>query len=245
MFVRLFSRPFFVAGMLWLILLATFYLLADYLIMPSLAGQFKKTVPVPVLVGLSPTAAQKQLEPLGLKGMLDSTGDYSQDIPAGHILSQFPVSGTVVKQGRRIWIKISKGFKAVEVPQLRGMSLRQAEINLQQNGLQVGVVSELVHNNIPAGAVIGTTPPAGSKVEIRRSVGIQISVGEVRAPSTMPALRGMSFSQAKSRLEKLSLTLGEVIYRKEARSLPNSVLEQSPAPGTALKGQAVDLTLSK
>jgi eukaryotic-like serine/threonine-protein kinase len=242
---RFLARPFFVAALAWLFILAALYVVADYWIMPTLAGQFKKTSPVPGLVGLTPEAAQKALGGAALEYMLDSTGDYSQNIPAGRILSQFPPAGTVVKQGRRVWVKVSKGFKAVEVPSLRGLSVRQAEISLQQAGLKMGKVVEILHANIPAGAVIGTVPAANAKVETGREVAVHVSLGVKATPTAMPALRGMSLNQAKEKIESLGLTLGKVSEKAESRSLPKTVLEQSPAAGAPLKGQGVDLTISK
>lgn len=242
---RFLARPFFVASFAWLLVLAAIYVLADFWLMPALAGQFKKTSPVPGLVGLTPEAAQKALDTAALQYMLDSTGDYSQNIPAGHILSQFPPAGTVVKQGRRVWVKVSKGFKAVEVPALRGLSVRQAEISLQQAGLTMGKVVEVLHAQIPAGAVIGTVPASGAKVETGRKVAVHVSAGIRATPSTMPALRGMSLTQAKEKIESLGLKLGRVVEKSESRSLPKTVLDQSPAAGSPLKGQAVDLTISK
>jgi eukaryotic-like serine/threonine-protein kinase len=244
-FTRLFSRPFFVASLLWLILLTVAYVAVDYWVMPTFAGQFKHKATVPAVIGLKTDSAEAMLDRLKLEFMLDSTSDYSVKIPAGHILSQFPAAGTVVKEGRRVWVKVSKGFKAVDIPQLRGLSVRQAEITLQQAGLKVGRVAEVLHAAIPAGAIIGTVPPAGAKVEMGRKVDIQVSSGVRAAVTVMPALRGRSLNQAKEQLRDLGLTLGKVSSRKESRSLPNTVLEQNPAAGKPLNGQAVDLILSK
>lgn len=242
---RLLSRPFFVAALVWLVILAFIYVIADYWVMPAVTGQFTPTSAVPALVGLKAEQAESQLDKLKLEYMLDSTGDYSQNIPAGHILSQFPASGTVVKQGRRVWVKVSKGFKAVDVPQLRGLSVRQGEITLQQAGLKVGKTDEVLHANIPAGAIIGTVPPAGAKVETGRVVRIQVSMGTKSAPSLMPSFKGLSLSKAKEKLADLGLSLGKTTSRKEGQSLPNTVLEQDPPAGSPLKGQKVDLILSK
>jgi eukaryotic-like serine/threonine-protein kinase len=242
---RFFARPFFVAAIAWVFLLGIGFFLVDDWLMPAMAGQFKKTSPVPELIGLPPENAQTQLTALGLIYMLDSTGDYSQNVPAGHILTQFPPAGTVVKQGRRVWVKVSKGFKAVEVPSLRGLSVRQAEISLQQAGLKMGHVSEVAHGSIPAGAVIGTKPAAGAKVENGREIAIHVSRGGQATPTTMPSLKGLSLSQAQGKIQALGLKVGKVSARADSRSLPKTVLSQSVDPGSVLKGQTVDLTVSK
>lgn len=247
MLARFFSKPFFLALILWFFIGAAFYFLINMLAMPYVAGKFKGTVNVPALVTLPPEQAKDILEKNGLIYMLDSTGDYSADVAAGKILTQYPEKGTEVKKGRRIWVKISKGFKSVELPSLRGLSLRQAEITLQQLGLKVGRVREVRNTAIPSGAVIGTSPGANATLEKGREVNIELSQGTDASTSTagMPSLVGMSLSQAKEQVKKLSLGLGKISYKKDMRSLPNTVLTQSPSAGGDFKGRSVDLVVSK
>ncbi|MEO7425638.1 MAG: PASTA domain-containing protein [Fibrobacteria bacterium] len=242
---RLFSRPFFLALLFWILAGAVLYFLTNMLIMPYVAGKFKGTVKVPALVSLPPEQAKSILLKNGLIYMLDSTGDYSNDIGAGKILTQYPETGTEVKQGRRIWVRISKGLKSVELPSLRGLSLRQAEITLQQLGLKMGRVREVRNAIFPAGAVIGTSPAANATLEKGREVNIELSQGKDATPTGMPSLIGMSLSQAKAQLKSLGLNVGKLAYKKEAKSLPNTVLSQSPAAGAAYQGRSVDLVVTK
>jgi serine/threonine-protein kinase len=242
---RFLSKPFFLAVLLWGIAGAILYLIINLAVMPYLAGKFKATVKVPELVRLPPEQAKSILDKNGLIYMLDSTGDYSTDVAAGRILTQYPEAGTEVKQGRRIWVKISKGLKSVELPALRGLSLRQAEITLQQLGLKVGRVKEVRNSVIPAGAVIGTSPGKGATLEKGREVNIELSQGTEAAPSGMPSLVGLSLSQAKSKVKDLDLRLGKVTAKKDPKNLPGTVLSQSPEAGAEYKGRAVDLVISK
>jgi serine/threonine-protein kinase len=242
---RFFSRPFFLALLLWMVAGAILYLLTNMLVMPYIAGKFKGTVKVPSLVSLPPEQAKDILHKNGLLYMLDSTGDYSNDVAAGRILTQYPETGTEVKKGRRIWVKISKGLKSVELPSLRGLSLRQAEITLQQLGLKVGRVREVRNAIFPAGAVITTSPGANATLEKGREVNIELSQGNDAGPSGMPSLSGMSLNQAKAEIKKLNLSLGKITYKKDARSLPNTVLSQSPSAGGDYKGRSVDLVITK
>jgi eukaryotic-like serine/threonine-protein kinase len=242
---RFLSRPFFLALFLWFLTGAFLYLLINSVAMPYVAGKFKGTCKVPPLVSLPPEQAKAILVKNGLIYMLDSTGDYSSDVPAGHVLTQYPESGTEVKKGRRIWVKISKGLKSVEMPSLRGLSLRQAEITLQQLGLKVGRVREVRNTLIPAGAVIGTSPPAKTILEKGRQINIELSQGKDSESAGMPSLVGMSLSQAKDEIRKLDVSLGKITYKKEPKSLPNTVLSQSPAAGGSYKGRSVDLVVTK
>jgi serine/threonine-protein kinase len=242
---RFFSRPFFLAVILWCLIGAAVYFVADLLVMPYVAGKFKGTVAVPALVAKTPEEAKGLLKRNDLLYMLDSTGDYSNEVAAGKVLSQYPVSGTEVKKGRRVWVKISKGGKSVEVPVLRGLSLRQAEISLQQAGLALGRVRRVRHGSVPSGAVIGSSPPAHTTAEKGREVHIDLSDGGDAVVSGMPSLLGLSLTQAKAKVKNLNLPLGKITYKKDMKSLPNTVLSQTPSAGSGLKGQAVDLVLSK
>ncbi len=245
MLARFLSKPFFLAVFLWIFTAAILYVLINSLAMPYVAGKFKGTVHVPALVSLPPEQAKAILVKNGLIYMLDSTGDYSADVAAGKILTQYPETGTEVKKGRRIWVKISKGLKSVEMPSLRGLSLRQAEITLQQLGLKVGRVREVRNTVIPSGAVIGTSPAAKAILEKGREVNIELSQGTEAASDRMPSLVGMSLSQAKEQIRKLDLSLGDVTYKKDPKSLPNTVLSQSPSAGGEYKGRDVDLVVTK
>lgn len=245
MLARFLSKPFFLAVFLWIFTAAILYILINSLVMPYVAGKFKGTVHVPALVNLPPEQAKAILVKNGLIYMLDSTGDYSADVAAGKILTQYPEKGTEVKKGRRIWVKISKGLKSVEMPSLRGLSLRQAEITLQQLGLKVGRIREVRNSVIPSGAVIGTSPAAKAILEKGREINIELSQGTASAPSGMTSLVGMSLSQAKEQIRKLGLSLGTVTYKKDPKSLPNTVLSQSPSAGGEYRGRNVDLVVTK
>ncbi len=242
---RFFSRAFFVAALIWFTVALTIYFLINLLIMPYFAGKFVGKVSVPALVSTTPEKAKTMLKDKSLLFMLDSTGDYSNDIPAGKILSQFPLEGTEVKKGRRIWVRISKGLKSVELPALRGLSLRQAEITLQQLGLKMGRVREIRGSNIPVGAVIGTIPKANSVLGKGHVVEIELSQGADALSPTMPKVVGLTLAEAKDVLKNQGLSMGKITQEKEKKTLPGTVLSQIPAAGAAKNGKPVDLVVSK
>ncbi len=240
-----FTRPFFMAVYLWMALGLGGYFVLDLLVMPLIAGKFTETVAVPELSGLLPDEAALKLKNNGLQYMLDSTGDYSAEIGAGRILSQYPQSTTVVKEGRRVWVKVSKGARSRELPEMKGLSLRQAEITLQQLGLKLGQVSHIGHGSIPSGAVIGSQPATGTPLEQGRSVDIFISSGRSSSAESMPNLVGLSLDQARASVREAGLEVGKISYRREGRKLPETVLAHSPKAGQAMETRTVDLVVSQ
>ncbi len=244
-FSKLLAKPLVFGLTLWSAFALIVYVLINSLIMPYLAGKFTGTVAVPALTGLAPEQAKNILSQNHLLFMLDSTGDYSQNIKAGLVQGQYPLSGATVKKGRRVWIKISKGFKSEELPSLKGLSLRQAEITLQQLGLRLGQVSYLKQSNIPAGAVIASHPAAHALLEKGHAVNLEISEGKEEQVTKLPDFKGQSLTQTKMQLLKLRLRLGKVTYQKQKKSLPNTILSQTPMPGSKMNGTMVDLMVSQ
>ena len=244
MWLRWLTKPLVPALLAWgAVCLIVFYMLNGWL-MPSFAGRFARTSEVPKLVGLKMEKAGEVLQQQGLSLMLDTVSDFSAEVGAGKIMSQFPDPGMTVKRGRRIWVRVSKGRRAVEVPVLRGMSQRQAEISLQERGLRLGGVHYLSTADVPAGAVVGTHPAAKAMVERGRWVEVDVSSGINPAATQMPSLAGLSLSQARNQIEALHLTVGTVTERPDSNSLPQTVLSQNPLPGAPLKGEPVDLVVS-
>ena len=76
-------------------------------------------VQVPALNGMTVAEARSQAAGLGLNLDVDNRY-YSGDVAAGHILSQSPLPGTVVRREWRVRVAESRGPQKVEVPDTGG-----------------------------------------------------------------------------------------------------------------------------
>ena len=54
-----------------------------------------------------------------------------------------------------------------------------------------------------------------------------------------------SLAQARGQIESLHLSMGQISFHPDPKSLPQTVLSQTPEPGAALKGEPVDLVVSQ
>jgi len=214
--------------------------------MPFMAGGFTKTVEVPDLQKADPEQAKAQLAEIGLVMVMDTLPEYNQKVEAGKIIKSRPVATARVKKGRRVWVTISKGLKQVELPDLKGYSVRQCEITLQQMGLKLGEVIWSKKNGIPVGVIFGSEPGAGTVIEPNSVVNLLASSGGYHSTHVTPKLIGMSLNKTKDYLSKLNLNLGQIEYRESQDQLPNTVLEQTPVPGLPLKTDVtINLIVSK
>jgi beta-lactam-binding protein with PASTA domain len=113
---RILLRPLVPALLLFAAALFAVFLVADLFVMPWVAGKFRPVATVPFLRGLEPEAATDTLRARGLRFAVDTAADYSRSVRKGRILSQTPDSGAVVKQGRRVWVRLSLGREPILRP---------------------------------------------------------------------------------------------------------------------------------
>jgi len=239
-------RPVLFAIVFWIMAVFAIAILINWLFMPIVAGHFIKTMPVPNVVNLPASEAEAVLQNAGLNFRWAKEGRYSSDVEANHVLLQMPAANRMVKERRTVLLTLSKGRQEVIVPDLRGVSQRQAEISLQRLELLLGAKIEGAHSEIPGGVVIRTEPEAGKRVRIGSRVDIVISVGKNVGKILLPNLQGMSLIKAREILNSLGFELGEITSEQVADKLPNTVLELTPKPGEYLEsGTTINLKVAE
>ncbi len=200
---------------------------------------------VPDLVGERLSEADKKLRDLKLELKMDEQV-YSENFPAGYIMSQDPQAGSRVKEGREIRVIVSLGVKLEEVPKLEGNLTRQAEIALHRSKLKVGGKAYVHHSSIPRGRVIALDPPTGTEVPRETTVNMLISLGP--KPRTFPLanFRGAPLALAEEALLKVGLTLGEMTERNSVLVPEGLIIEQKPEFGEFVsEGQEISFVVSK
>lgn len=223
--------------------LALLFVLFDWAIMPIITRHGRECT-VPSVVGMSLEDAKDFLKKNKLKLVVLSEESNAQ-MPVGTILIQNPEAGKVVKQGRRVKVIISKGGKKVEVPNLAGISLRQAELTLSQNGLEVGDVNWVVSDNLPENVVVSSIPSPGSVVPQGISINLLVSQGKLYNVMMMPKLVGKNLEEAQKIADSLKLEIGQIKYRHQRDLLPGIIINQTPESGTKLEsGSRIRLEVS-
>jgi len=156
------------------------------------------------------------------------------------------------------------------VPDVAGRSEADAVADLIEAGLEPGSRSERFSNRVPAGAVIRTTPAAGTMVILGTTVDYVVSAGTRPSPeprlapspspspvpvrtarptpadTIVPDLRGLSVNQAKATLREAGLRLGEQDVRSNRQVPAGQVVRSTPTAGTTVaQGTAVDVVVSR
>ena len=136
--------------------------------------------------------------------------------------------------------------KEVVVPDMSGLSVRDAGSSAAAADLQVTVTDSVYMKRVARGAVVSQLPRAGAKVKPGRTISLTIN-SQVPKKVTMPNLIHVSLRQAKAELSSKGLVLGRLNYVSDIAT--NNVLNQKYhgsyiEPGTQLySGSVIDLVL--
>ena len=236
-------RRFVLWGLVPLLALFVLYMIFDDIVMPAVTRHGSEFT-LPNVTGMRLIEARLMLEELNL-GWEVSSQEYSPGKERGVVLSQYPVAGTKVKEGRIIRFVVSLGQKMVSIPQVAGLSLRQAKLDLETAGLVMGDITWAFSDTLPERVVVVSYPPAGTEIALGSPVTLMVNRGRTADFTYVPKLVGLTLEAATKRLEEKQLKLGIVTRRLDKQYLPETVLEQSESEGTELEtGTEIDLVVS-
>ena len=212
------------------------FILFDWVTMPIITRHGKERV-VPSVVNMNLEEAKTVLKKSKLKlAVLAEESDAGKR--AGMILIQNPEAGKVVKQGRTVKVIISKGGKEVEIPDLAGVSLRQAELTLSEKKFEIGDISWVLSDSLPENVVVSSTPSAGSIAPEGISINLLVSQGKLYDVVMMPKLVGKNLQHAEKVADSLKLEIDKVKFVHRDDLLPGIVVRQTPQSGTKLDAGA-------
>ncbi|GAA1985729.1 Stk1 family PASTA domain-containing Ser/Thr kinase [Nocardiopsis rhodophaea] len=118
---------------------------------------------VPKVVGLVEDAARAELDDKGLEVKVETQP--SDDIPKGEVIKQSPDAGTIAGAGDTVTITVSSGKEQIEIPDVRGMKVKQAKKKLEKLGFKVEVTRILGANRVDSYTPTGTAEK-GTEIEL-------------------------------------------------------------------------------
>ncbi len=132
---------------------------------------------VPELAGMPLERALEELESLKLKGRFAGTV-FDMKYPEGSVVTQRPEGGRRVKVGRVVRLVTSSGKRRVNVPNLLGRPLLQAEAVLAAKGLYLGKTERDFVSELDPGIILVQVPLPGEEVAVGSYINITVSASE-------------------------------------------------------------------
>jgi len=216
-------------------------------------------VQVPTLQGMTVADARSQTAGLGLNLNVDNRY-YSSDVGAGHILTQSPAAGTVVRREWKVRVAESLGPQKVDVPNTVGEDQRVAALTLRRVGLEVGTTAQIPWK-APEGTVLAQDPPAHAQGISRPSVNLLVAAPDDDAADgfVMPDMVGLPIVTAQAQLARVGIQTQTPTYVPTAIPpvgsgdaapkppvKPGSVIAQTPAAGARVyQNASVTLTVAE
>jgi beta-lactam-binding protein with PASTA domain len=175
------------------------------------------------VIGQPPAAASKMLAADGLR---TSEKKVFSMVPAGLVAATDPPVGKEVS-GSSVVLKISSGPPAGVVPNTDSVEGANAAAAMRAAGLHVDTTN-VTSTLVPAGFVIRSSPPSGTKVGKGGSVVLLVSGGA--RTTVIPDLSGQPIARALDSLNQARLV--PLLLPAPGIGSPGKIGAQSPPPGS-------------
>ncbi len=217
-------------------------LLLDKLIMPIYTN-YNEGVTVPDVTRISLTEAEELLTSYGLRVEVSDRRANSA-FPADYVIDQAPAPSVLVKPNRKVYLTVNTAVRPqVIVPNVVNLSLRNAQIQLQNYGLEVGSIS--YESSRFKNAVLRQSIPQGITVEKGRAIDLVVSDGLGDKIVDIPEIRGLRLPDAQLKLREVGLRVGEIRFQPIKDVVPNTVLDYTPNVTQMVEGGTLSLVISE
>ena len=150
----------------------------------------------------------------------------------GLILTQDPKGGTKVKKGRKLYITMTAYTPEDAVlPELVGLTVRQAVSELSAVGLQAGklkFVEDPYKNNVIEQTCKGKAVYAGQQIERGSMIDLLVGLGDGSGRSVVPFVLGRTSDRARRDILSASLNVGREHFGGVKNRSTAVVVRQDP-----------------
>ncbi|HSU27222.1 MAG TPA: PASTA domain-containing protein [Chitinophagaceae bacterium] len=221
---------------LWLnvlvgILLAIF-IFSIFLLSLNWLTRHGKATMVPSVTGKKYDEARKILHKAGFDvDIQDSI--YIDSLPPMAVIKQIPDADELVKSSRTVYLVINRSVPPlVPMPNLVGYSFRNAEMVLKNMDLRIGDTTfkpDFAKNSVLQQYYNGSEIKPGTAIRKGSLISLVLGDGVGNSEFSVPVLIGMSFREARERLEANGLGIGAIVLEPDVKdTLSAYIYRQNP-----------------
>lgn len=241
--LKFFANKYIYIGLLSIIIFGVAILLVvDRYVMPAYTN-YNEGITVPDVTRISLEEAEDILTTYGLRVEIAERRSNSA-FPADYVIDQSPTPSLIVKPDRKVYLTVNTATRPqVEVPGVVNLSYRNAEIQLQNYGLEVGSVS--YESSRFKNAVLRQSVAEGTIVEKGTTIDLTISDGLGDDIVKIPEIIGLRLSEAQQKLSAAGLRVGPITFKPTRDVAPNTVLDFTPKTEEIREGETLTLVISE
>jgi hypothetical protein len=184
-----------------------------------------KTITVPDLTGLTEEEVEDVTSSRRLRfEVVDSV--FSSDMPRGTVIKQNPSGQSKVKKNRKIFLTMNAvNQETVAMPQLVGLSFRQARLAMQNAGLIQGTIEyrpDYAKNNVLQQMHNDSVIKEGTEITKGSVIDLVLGMGLSSSTTRIPDLLGTGLEEAREIIARYYLNLGAVTYDESFQEAEDS-----------------------
>lgn len=187
---------------------------------------------VPDVKGKKLEDAAQFLEKQGFEVIIQDSV-FQDTTPPLQVIKQFPEPDATVKVNRTVYLTINRAVAPlIDMPNLVGMSFRNAELELRAKGLKLGdtsYVPDIAKNAVKDQVFNNQTIRPGTKIAMGSTIALVLGAGIGNELIPVPDLIGMPYLEAVTLMEANGIGLGVVLPDPDVRDTSASfVYWQNP-----------------
>lgn len=191
-----------------------------------------KSATVPSVNGKSYEEAKKILRKAGFDVEIQDS-IYADTLKPMMVMKQIPEADEVVKRNRTIYLIVSRALAPlVEMPNLKGYSLRNAMMILQNLDLKLGDTTfkpDFAKNAVLEQLYKDTEIKPGTQIRKGSVISLVLGDGVGNREFVVPVITGMMYSEAKEMLEGAGLGIGAIVVDGNVTDTMNAyIYKQNP-----------------
>jgi beta-lactam-binding protein with PASTA domain len=190
------------------------FLLMVFLFMLNRITNHGEYLVVPEVKGKSYIQVQDELENQGFEVVIQDS-IYIDSIAPNAIIKQFPEPEATVKVNRIIYLTVNCTVPpTITMPNLIGMSFRNAILELRSLGLKMGdttFIPDIAKNAVKDQLSEGVQIKPGSPIRMGSKIDLLIGSGLGGAPVPVPDLFGLTYPEAQLVMELNGITPGVIL----------------------------------
>jgi eukaryotic-like serine/threonine-protein kinase len=218
----------------------------------SIAVRGQPETLVPNLQGKDVLDALQDLQ--GKELYADVQVQFTSEAEKGTVLSQRPAPGTLVKAGKRVVLRVSRGPIIDKVENYVGMSLDDVKAHLQtmfaSHTANIVIKTPIIYQykpGVPSGRVLAQSPAPNTRITGVAS--LELVVSQEQGSISMVTVGdyvGKSFEEAIQELTRDNVPFAFTVKAAPKGTEGGNVVAQNPPKGSQAEyGQVIQLTMTK
>lgn len=214
-----------------------------------------KELRIPAVTGMSVDKARRILETQGFEIQVQDSA-YNDTVPPLQVIRQIPEADNMVKMNRTVYLTINRAVAPfIAMPNLVGMTIRNAEMILRQYGLKLEDTifrPDFAKNSVLDQMSAGEAIKPGTQIQQGSSITLVLGNGIGDIDFMVPELVGLTLHDARRILDSSRLILGAIVPLDDVQDKEGAFifrqnpdkLDENKQINHIRQGQTIDIWLS-